>query len=725
MPHDLALAAATRRAAAAGEPTLLEAYRRVRAHSLTLAAPLSAEDQGAQAMADASPTKWHLAHTTWFFETIVLGAHAPRYRAFDSAFAYLFNSYYEALGARMPRPARGLLTRPSAARILAYRAHVDAAMQALLAEEPRGRLRDLVLLGLAHEEQHQELILMDILALFAASPLKPAYATGAARPQPAVAPLRWEAVDGGLVEIGASAEGFSFDSERPRHKVFLQPFTIASRLVTNGEWMEFMAAGGYRRSQFWLSDGWATVQASGWEAPLYWERGEGGWRTMTLEGPRPVDPNAPVTHVSFFEAAAFAAWAGARLLTEAEWEHAATSLPDRLEQLYSQAWQWTASAYAPHPGFAPDAGAVAEYNGKFMSGQMVLKGGCCATPAGHTRATYRNFFYPHQRWMFSGVRLARDDRSDGASDADFRRDVIAGLGAARKRLPAKWLYDAAGSALFEQICALPEYYPTRQETAILAAAAADIVAGAPAGATLVELGSGASVKTRYLLDALPQPACYAPIDISPSALDAAARTIRADYPGLRVDPVVADFTRPAEWARALPEGPRIIFFPGSTIGNFAPEEMVGLMCDLRGAVGTGSVFIVGIDLAKDQRTLEAAYDDPQGVTAAFNMNLLARINRELGGDFDLSRFAHRAVWNRLEQRVEMHLECLQSHEVHAGGAAFAFTAGETIHTENSHKPTLERFLALAARAGWSAVDQWVSPAPAFAIVRLEAWPSSR
>jgi ergothioneine biosynthesis protein EgtB len=350
------MAAQRRDTATHRDPPLREAYRRVRGQSLSLAAPLSVEDQAAQAMADASPTKWHLAHTTWFFETFVLAPHAPRYRPFDSAFAYLFNSYYEALGARHPRPARGLLTRPSAARVLAYRGHVDAAMEGLLAGEPHGPLRDLVLLGLAHEEQHQELILMDILALFAASPLKPAHANGSPRVQVAAHPLRWEALPGGLTAMGAAAACFAFDNERPRHQVFLRPFEIASRLVTNGEWMEFMAAGGYRRPEFWLSDGWAAVQAGGWEAPLYWERGAGGWRAMTLEGQKPVDPQAPVVHVSFFEAAAYAAWAGARLPTEAEWEQAATMLPDRLDQLASEAWQWTSSAYAPHPGFAPAKG---------------------------------------------------------------------------------------------------------------------------------------------------------------------------------------------------------------------------------------------------------------------------------------------------------------------------------------------------------------------------------
>jgi dimethylhistidine N-methyltransferase len=703
--------------------SLLEAYQRVRAHSETLAAPLGPEDQLAQAMPDASPTKWHLAHTTWFFETFVLGPHVPRYRAFDSAFGYLFNSYYEALGERHPRPARGLLTRPSVARILAYRRHVDDAMGAFLASSPSPEVNALVCLGLAHEEQHQELILMDILALFAASPLKPAYATGSPRPQPALRGPAEVDLAGGLVEVGADGSGFAFDNESPRHKSFLPPYRLASRLVTNGEWMQFMAAGGYRRPEFWLSDGWAAVRAQGWEAPLYWERGEGGWRTTTLAGPTPVDASAPVVHVSFYEAAAFAAWAGKRLPTEAEWEHAAASAPHSFEQFFGQVWQWTASAYAPHPGYRPAAGAVGEYNGKFMVGQMALKGSACVTPAGHSRPSYRNFFYPHQRWMYAGVRLAADASEEDLAGA-FRRDVLEGLGAARKRLPSKWFYDARGSELFERICELGEYYPTRQETTLLADIAQEVAALVPPGATLVELGSGASRKTRLLLDAAPQLATYAPVDISASALEAAAEQIRRDYPNLEVAPVMADFTRPADWTGSLNGNPRIVFFPGSTIGNFAPAEMVSLMDEIRIAVGEGGLMILGLDLAKDAATLEAAYDDSSGVTGAFNLNILARINRELGGDLDLDRFAHRAVWNRLEERVEMHLEVLETHPASAAGRDFEFVEGETIHTENSYKLTLPRFGLLAGKAGWLVSRVWTSPAPTFSVLLLQAQPCS-
>ena len=696
---------------------LVDRFRRVRQASEALAAPLSDEDQQAQSMADASPVKWHLAHTTWFFETFVLGPHLAGYASFDPSYGYLFNSYYEAMGERHPRPARGMLTRPSSGEVLRYRGHVDAAVERLLRGPISADVSDLIVLGLAHEEQHQELILMDILNLFSLSPLKPRYAPSGPAPTIARGPARWLAFAAGLAEIGAADETFAFDNETPRHRAWLPPFRIASRLVTNGEWLAFMADGGYRRPEFWLADGWARVKAEGWNAPLYWEDAGDTWRTLTLRGACDVDPDAPVTHVSFYEAAAFAAWAGKRLPTEAEWEHAAASEP--LEQLTDCAWQWTSSAYSPYPGFSPAKGAVGEYNAKFMVGQMVLRGGACVTPKAHSRSTYRNFFYPHQRWMFAGVRLA-EDAPDLTPAEEFRAEVVAGLGAPRKRLPPRWFYDAAGSALFEAICALPEYYLTRQEDALLARIAGEIGALIPAGATLVEFGSGASLKTRRILDASPQIAGYAPIDVSASALEAAVAAMRRDYPRLQIDPVVADFTTLNRLPTARGSGAMVGFFPGSTIGNFAPAEAVDLLSRIRRLLGPQASLVVGVDQAKDAKTLTAAYNDAAGVTAAFNLNLLARINRELGVELDLTAFRHLAVWNAPEGRIEMHLEVVRPHQARVAGREIEFVAGETIHTENSYKFTPARFAALARRAGWRVSRRWVSAAPQFAVYALAA-----
>lgn len=379
----------------------------VRAHSRALAAPLSAEDQAIQSMPDASPTKWHLAHTTWFFETFLLNDYLAGYEVFDPAFGFLFNSYYEALGERHPRAQRGMITRPDGAEVAAYREHVDGAMGRLIGQadgETWARIAPLLALGLNHEQQHQELILMDIKHALSLNPLDPAYRAPRLQALDRTPDLGWFELAGGLIEIGHQGESFAFDNEGPRHKAWLEPFRIADRLVTCGEWAAFIEDGGYRDPKWWLSDGWAAVKREGWTAPLYWRAIDAGWRIFTLSGLQTLDPNEPVCHVSFYEADAFARWAKARLPTEAEWETAAGAHP----QIAERRWQWTASAYSPYPRFQPADDPTGEYNGKFMSGQMVLRGQSSATPAGHGRLTYRNFFPPAARWAFSGVRLAKD-----------------------------------------------------------------------------------------------------------------------------------------------------------------------------------------------------------------------------------------------------------------------------------------------------------------------------
>lgn len=395
----------------------------VRARTLRLATPLSAEDLQSQAMPDASPGKWHLAHTTWFFDEFLLSPAGLAPERPASA-QFLFNSYYETIGDRQPRPERGLITRPGVDEIIAWRKRVDVALERYVREADTAtfsKTAALIELGLAHEEQHQELFLMDILSLLTKHPDSPAYRTDLASASgPAQRPARWIEHGGGLVETGGTGEGFAFDNELPRHKSWLEPFALADRLVTNGEWAEFIADGGYQSPTLWLAEGWDTVCAQGWTTPEYWR--DGG--QATLAGLEAIDPAAPVQHVSLYEADAYARWAGARLPTEAEWETVAAGRPttgnfmetdvlrprpaDDGDQMFGDLWEWTASAYSPYPGFRPAVGALGEYNGKFMARQFVLRGGCCATPAPHIRAAYRNFYHPHQRWMFSGLRLAKD-----------------------------------------------------------------------------------------------------------------------------------------------------------------------------------------------------------------------------------------------------------------------------------------------------------------------------
>lgn len=384
---------------------MADAYRQVRAHTETLAAPLSPEDACAQSMPDASPAKWHLAHTTWFFETFVLERFEPGFEPFAPAYRVLFNSYYNAVGDKHPRPQRGLLTRPSLEEVKAYRAQVDARLLALLPSLPPEAL-ELVELGLHHEQQHQELLLTDVLHLFSCNPLAPAYGEVQLPLAGPVGPSRWVAFGEGVVEIGHDGRGFAFDNEAPRHRVFLGAYELASRLVTHAEYAGFIEVGGYREPALWLSEGWDWCRAQQREHPLYWRRGAAGWQHFSLAGLRDLLPHEPVTQVSYYEADAYARWAGARLPTEAEWEHAAASSGE-LQQLDTHAWQWTASAYLPYPGFKAGAGAVGEYNGKFMVNQMVLRGGSAATPRSHVRRSYRNFFPASACWQFTGIRLAR------------------------------------------------------------------------------------------------------------------------------------------------------------------------------------------------------------------------------------------------------------------------------------------------------------------------------
>ena len=700
-------------------------YREIRSAMPRLAEGLSPEDLSAQSMADCSPGKWHLAHTSWFFEAMILGAD-PAYRPVDPRFQTLFNSYYEALGERVARPERGLMTRPSLDEVLDYRREIDRRMSAWLAEgAATARERYLFELGLHHDQQHQELFLMDLLNLMSRSPLDPA----AYAEEPRTTPLEAArggatTFEGGLVGIGHDGPDFAFDNEGPAHRVWLEPFALDNDLVTNGDWIAFIEDGGYARPELWLSDGWAVVQAEGWRAPLYWRRAAEDWTVMSLTGRRPVERGAPVRHVSFYEADAYARWAGKRLPTEAEWEHAATSRPGGFSNLSGEVWQWTASSYAPYRGFAPTPGTASEYNGKFMANQMVLRGGAFATPPGHARVTYRNFFYPHQRWAFMGVRLAENLAARSASGGDesdgFRRDLIEGLSREPKQAPPKWFYDAEGSRLFEAITTLPEYYPTRQEAALLRGLAGELTADFGPDAVLVEFGSGASEKTRMLLDAAPDLGAYVPLDISESALIDAAARIRAAYPALQVRPVLGDFEQLAPLPDDLPRGRRIGFFPGSTIGNLEPEEAERFLTAARRMLGEGALFILGVDLVKEPDVLIAAYDDAQGVTAAFNRNLLVRANAELDADFEIPAFRHRAVWNGERSRMEMHLEAIRPTRVAIGDRRFAFQAGETLHTENSRKFTRETVDTMVQAAGWSLVRFDVSPQPSVALALLRA-----
>ncbi len=432
MTTEATLAPAAGTAADVTAPAILERYEAVRATTESIAAPLAPEDCVVQTMNDVSPTKWHLAHVSWFFETFVLAPYLAGYEPLDPQYAYLFNSYYVQAGERHCRDRRGYISRPTVDEVRRYRAHVDDQIGELLEsaeEETLGAIAPLIELGLQHEQQHQELMLTDIKHVFSVNPLRPAYHERPADLSPTAASLGWRPFDGGLYDIGHGGGGFAYDNETPRHRFYLEPYVLADRLVTNGEFLEFIEDGGYERAELWLSEGFATVQEKEWSEPFYWERRNGRWWLYTLAGMREIDESEPVCHVSYFEADAFARWAGARLPTEQEWEVAARDLPPhgnffdtgRLHpaaasdsdagpssQMYGDVWEWTRSPYSPYPGYRPLSGALGEYNGKFMCNQFVLRGGSCVTSESHIRPTYRNFFFPDATWQFMGIRLAKD-----------------------------------------------------------------------------------------------------------------------------------------------------------------------------------------------------------------------------------------------------------------------------------------------------------------------------
>ena len=739
----------------------IDAYRLVRDATLRLVDGLDDADLTPQSAEFASPGKWHLAHTTWFFEQFVLAAHGVGYRRYDERFGFLFNSYYNAVGARHERPRRGLLSRPALPDVLAYRAHVDHAMADLLGTRVGGEVGDLVELGLHHEQQHQELLLTDLLHLFAQNPLLPAVCASHVGPEPdAPAPLSWVPFDGGNVEIGHPGDGFAFDLELPRHVVALRPFRLASRAVTNREWLAFVEAGGYADPALWLSDGWDTVQAQRWQAPLYWEReGDGGARLqMTLAGIEPLALDDPVTHVSFFEADAYARWAGKRLPTEFEWELAARGqavagnfvesgawrprrAPDApgLQQMFGDVWEWTGQPLRGLPGLSRRAGGgrriqrqvheravraarrllrlaaqpPARQLSQFLSTRAALAVQRPAPRGGRMK--------PDLQWLADVGTSAIASRgatvtplkpvpAAPAADPQFEADVLEGLDDDQKHIPSIWLYDHRGSELFEEITQVAEYYPTRTETRLLAGLAPELESEIGGVHSLVEIGSGSSRKTRLLLDAMHSLVRYVPVDISADFLHDAAAGLQRDFPHLAVQPVVADFTQPfalpAADAATGDSAGNLGFFPGSTIGNFTPDAAVDLMAQLSRTLGPRARLLIGVDTTQDPALLIPAYDDAAGVTAEFNLNLLDRINRELDGDFDRREFRHLARHDPQHGRIEMHLVSQRDQQVRVRGRTFTFAAGETIHTENCYKYSPSQFLQMAHAAHWRCERTW-------------------
>jgi dimethylhistidine N-methyltransferase len=1048
-------------------------FSAVRAKTRELIAGLEPEDTTVQSMPDVSPTKWHLAHTTWYWETFVLKHFVPDYQPFDDDLHYMLNSYYNAEGAQFPRAKRGLLSRPTLKETLEYRTAVNDAVLELLNQgdqlEQWQQLVPFVDLGCHHEEQHQELLVTDIKHVFSCNPARPIFQNPKPMPRTTLEPMRWVSFEEGMASVGHEGTTFAFDCEGPHHRIFLNAFQLASRLITNREYLQFIKDGGYERAELWLSDGWRLIKEEGWRAPLYWIEEEGARKAFTLQGLQNLDPNEPVSHISYFEADAFARWAGARLPREHELEIAMNAFgqeapgnnlssgslkpapakwSEHMAQLFGDVWEWTCSPFQPYPGFTPSAGAAGEYNGKFMNNQYVIKGGSCLTPENHVRSTYRNFFFPDSRWQVTGLRLARDitteidatvgelvslrsagatagvpaptqakivevesqrgavapqpkpeskaepepgptpkpqpapdpapkpelapkpapkpvikaeaqtpppalstadqvkaglkaakqepepkpepepepkpepepekqpetedkgssasllaaiaaeldaeetggetkpadevglaaantekepekEQEDGTTtsllaalaaeldddkddngeteiteqktkeqgggdrqenkpsaaelalwsdfdddadellpkgiaggddkeedlgalagmgslsdlglgedpldsgrgrrtkpaevkskenigglgsladlglDDEFGLDldgdgtnepeepeepanpnqrfadfidmqpsvesvhdaVINGLSGGPKTLPAKLFYDERGSKLFERICLLDEYYLTRVETDILRKRARTLNGLIAEHVQLVEFGSGSNHKVRILLETVSAFDSYVAIDISPEILRDSADEIATDFPNVAVTALCADFTKRVELPAPTDtgDGGRVGFFPGSTVGNFKPEDAKDFITKASKVLGKGSAFIIGVDLKKDKAVLDAAYNDGHGVTAEFNLNMLRRINRELDADFDLNAFEHLAFYNDVENRIEMHLASRKKQTVTVDGQEFHFNEGETIHTESSYKYSVREFHEIVRDAGTEPVATW-------------------
>ena len=749
----------------------LHPYGAVRAATEALCSGLPAEDLVVQSMPDASPLKWHLAHTSWFFENFVLAGDG-RYRPFHPRFNFLFNSYYEAVGERWQRAERGVLSRPTVDEVRAYRRHVDGHLRELL---PRVNetMAGVIELGLHHEEQHQELILTDVKHMLSLNPLEPIYrdtprATALETGEPP--PLHFIGFDEGIRECGFDGDGFAFDNERPRHRQLQPAFAIASRLTSAGEFLDFIADGGYTRPELWLSDGWAAVQQHGWRAPLYWRRGDGNgsdpnsdpnsdddWHCFTLGGWRRVARGEPVCHVSYLRSRRLRALGrrppadGARVGDGLGARVARQRQLRRERPLSSRDRARRRPCADVRRGVAVDRQRLlalprlsrAARRARRIQRQVHVQ------PAGAARRLVRHAPTTHARHLpqllpcrrplaifgpSAGERrdmmnLARTtlpsrftliDADREARVSDFADEVRDGLSARRKRLSCRHLYDAAGSQLFEEICALPEYYLTRAELSILRAHAGEIAQLCDRDTALVELGSGSSTKTRTLIEALLERhgrLRYVPIDISRSMLADSSRALLDDYPALEIVGVAAEYRAGLELLRDQRDQAKLILWLGSNVGNFQRGEAARFLRSLRATMGARDRLLVGIDLRKAASVLEPAYDDAAGVTARFNLNLLARINRELDGEFDLSKFTHQARWNDHLGRMEMHLVSRAKQRVSIGalGLQVQFADGERIHTECSYKYSPRQIDRLASDAGLVIERRWLDDKKQFSV----------